>query len=242
MTTYDPGWGRYAIMLATLAGSLSSSDWEQLIPPPVEPGTSHDIDPAAVLARRVDHPCDRRVTLAPPPDDELVLLETIRLTAQRARAAQRVIRQSGGRLAARLDLELESSRISSDGGSPDGDDVDLDEHDIDRIRCEPMDSIYVGAEELDLPAPSVTNTNLHHYLTAAGKVQPGFYGGPRRLRSRLRAMFRRRRQDDFNTAVLHALHQLDHRTRVQSHVIVQLEAKLAEVLRRADCESSAQHP
>lgn len=145
-----------------------------------------------------------------------MLLETIKLTAQRAQAAQRAI-----------------CKRSAAQPSPAA--IGSGDEEQDRIRLDHLDSIYVGAEELGLPSPSVTNTNLHHYLLTASATQPQFAAAtPRGWRSRLRRLLAPAQQEEFNAAVLHALHQLDHRTRVQEHVIVQLEARLADACRSAD--------
>lgn len=186
-----------------------------MIPPPADPGTSFEIEPVAELVPGAAAR-DRHVTSAPPPDGGLVLLETIKLTAQRAQAAQRAIRNRSPR---------QPRPVMTGSG----------DEEQDRIRLEHLDSIYVGAEELGLPSPSVTNTNLHHYLLTASATQPRFSAtASRGWRSRLRRLLASAQQEEFNTAVLHALHQLDHRTKVQEHVIVQLEARLADACRSAD--------
>lgn len=108
------------------------------------------------------------------------------------------------------------------------------------VRVASSHSLYPLHEDPELPPSTLTNTNLHHYLAMAMETQPGFGGGEATerppLRSRLRRMIGAPRQAEFNAAVLHVLHQFDHRSRMQEHRIVTLEARLAAAERRRDEE------
>lgn len=108
---------------------------------------------------------------------------------------------------------------------------------IDPLEAEDPGAIELAArqgeeqEHQALPNPIVTDANLRHYMDLAG----GNQGNPDRVAtSRLwRRVFgdRHPAQLSYNGAILHALHQLDHRTRLQQRTITRLEAELAETRR-----------
>jgi type V secretory pathway adhesin AidA len=76
------------------------------------------------------------------------------------------------------------------------------------------------SEEPDFPNPIVTDANFRHYLDQATAHQ-----GPGRIK------IGSGDQAHYNAAVVHALHQLDHRTRLQQRTITRLEAELADARR-----------
>ncbi|MEM8925751.1 MAG: hypothetical protein AAGD35_19790 [Actinomycetota bacterium] len=169
------------------------------------------------------------MTLASPPsDDEALAVEAIRMAGQRARIAQRV---AGATAAA---PEAPPAPEPADGG------VDrIGPLGVDTVTVDHVDSVYAGDVGPELPPATVTNRNLRHYLATAMETQPGFANHQARqgVRTRLRRLLGPAGQGDYNAAVLHVLHQLDHRTRSQEHRIAVLEARLAEanrMLRRAE--------
>jgi hypothetical protein len=78
----------------------------------------------------------------------------------------------------------------------------------------------------DLPNPFVTDANLRHYLDLAGAHQGAATGLLRMVKA-----LGRGDQARYNAAIVHALHQLDHRTRYQQKTITRLEAELASARR-----------
>jgi uncharacterized protein YjbI with pentapeptide repeats len=148
---------------------------------------------------------------------------------------------------ARLDdAELEDAEL---------DDAELDDAEVDgadaerhraRLDAAELDDAELDDAELDggalagdagaeaeLPNPIVTDANLRHYLDQAtrfqGDASPPTAGG---RRARLIAVGPRRLdQTRYNTAMVHAIHQLDHRTRLQQRTIARLEAELADTRR-----------
>ncbi|MFV0526366.1 MAG: hypothetical protein ACK5RL_17925 [Acidimicrobiales bacterium] len=101
----------------------------------------------------------------------------------------------------------------------------------------------------ELNHPVVIADELGRHLTEAtatrsgGSEPPGRwsrFGRAWRLASLL-AGHDRSVQSRYNTAVVHALHQLDHRTQLQDRVIAELEAQLAE-LRQQVTELRADRP
>ncbi|MEL7155726.1 MAG: hypothetical protein AAFN30_03905 [Actinomycetota bacterium] len=173
---------------------------------------------------------------APPPSGSRPLAaELIRLAGNRARILHQVV---GDRASARqggLEPPASTSAVGPDPAADPATDVDV-------VRVDPVDSMYPIIDDPELPPPTLTNTNLRHYLAAAMETQPGFgaadqptTGG---VRSRLRRMIGAPRQAEFNAAVLHVLHQLDHRGRQQERRIVTLEARLAAARRPADAVSA----
>lgn len=169
---------------------------------------------------------------SPPSGNRQHAMELIRLAGRRARLAQDAVRAEDQPPApvvrgADADADAEPTATATDAAPPEADAVDVEMS----IHLESVASMYAPVTDPDLPSPARTNTNLRHYLAAAMDTQPGFgappSGGPR-WRSRLRRLAGGPpRQDDYNAAVLHVLHQLDHRTRMQEQRITALEARLA---------------
>lgn len=152
---------------------------------------------------------------SPPAGNRQHAMELMRLAGRRARVAQEAVRADEG--------PEPAVEAADDPEGPDAADAPIN---LDRVA-----SMYAPVADPELPSPARTNTNLRHYLAAAMETQPGFgappAGGPR-WRSRLRRLAGGPpRQADYNAAVLHVLHQLDHRSRVQEERIITLEARLA---------------
>lgn len=159
--------------------------------------------------------------LTPPPYSSRELtLRAISLTFQRARAVQRELSGSPAWMlpeppndpdadSSRPDADIDDSppRPDGNGGQPGPPDMSLDE-----------------SEEPDLPNPLVTDSNFRHYLDQATAHQGRIGGGPLGL-GRMASLASN--QALFNAAIVHALHQLDHRTRLQQRTITRLEAELA---------------
>ncbi len=107
------------------------------------------------------------------------------------------------------------------------------DHDLDDLQ-EDLD------EDAALPNPMTTDALLHHYLEQATlhQGQGQGQGGWRGLIDRALAPTRLHRQAEFNMTIVHALHQLDHRSRLQRRTLAELETETA-ALRRAlsDLES-----
>ncbi len=81
-----------------------------------------------------------------------------------------------------------------------------------------------------LPHPLTTDTNFGHYLDQATGAQAGLKAkasGPQAVLSPSAAL-----QANLGEALIHCLHQLDHRTKAQDRRIRELEAELAEANRR----------
>ena len=89
-----------------------------------------------------------------------------------------------------------------------------------------------GDDGAELPNPLITDGLLSHFLEQATTNQ----GAPARdLRGAARRMVELARGDQqaaFNTSIVHALHQFDHRTRLHARIIGELETETA-ALRRA---------
>lgn len=81
-----------------------------------------------------------------------------------------------------------------------------------------------------LPHPLTTDTNFGHYLDQATGSHAGLRAkasGPQAVLSPSAAL-----QANLGEALIHCLHQLDHRTKTQDRRIRELEAELAEANRR----------
>jgi hypothetical protein len=97
--------------------------------------------------------------------------------------------------------------------------------------------------EPDLPNPIVTDANLRYYLNQAtahqGRNRHLLGLGPilRRITG-LAQTLGRPDQVRYNTVMVQALHQLDHRTRLQQRSITRLEAELADSRRALDALES----
>lgn len=147
-------------------------------------------------------------------------LKAISLTFQRARVAQR-------ELTCQDTVERSDDRPTVTPADP-ADELDaaLDTEAGDGPAAPDPD------DTSPLPNPIVTDANLRHYLHQAGghRGSTGVGG----LLGTARTVARRTRynhQPRYNEAILNALHQLDHRTRLQSRTIATIEAELAEVRR-----------
>lgn len=157
--------------------------------------------------------------------DRELTLRAISLTFQRARAAQREIGPGEGRPSA--------GRLPRSDGDGDGDDVsDSDSDGSDDASLDRSPPEADDPEERDLPNPIVTDANLRHYLEDATAhadelVAAGGALG-RAVRHRLPGQAD---QAAYNAAIVHALHQLDHRTKLQQRTIARLEAELADARR-----------
>ncbi len=176
--------------------------------------------------------------LAPRPySDRELTLRAISLTFQRAKAAQLD-------LTGAIDVHPEGW---SDDGDRSPDDVASDEatarldddefSDVGLDRADGDDMQTPGGlnepEEDDLPNPIVTDANFRHYLEQATINQTDADTEGRRGRvETLRALASdRATQARYNDALLNAVHQLDHRTRLQQQTITRLEAELADARR-----------
>ncbi|MCP3991124.1 MAG: hypothetical protein GY724_18770 [Actinomycetia bacterium] len=97
-------------------------------------------------------------------------------------------------------------------------------------------------EEVALPNPMITDNLLRHHLEQATIHQGQDQSGWRGLIDRALAPTRLHHQAHFNTTIVHALHQLDHRSQLQGRTLAELEAETA-ALRRAlsDLESRFHH-
>lgn len=155
-----------------------------------------------------------------PYSDRELTLTAISLTFQRARTVQR-------ELAGTPTWTNPEPPPEPEGATPaEISDADLDDGPDDRPdnaggRPLGLDT----SEEPDLPNPIVTDANLRHYLEQAAQHQ-GLSDG---RRGRLKPLGLN--QTLYNAAVVHALHQLDHRTRLQQRTISRLEAELADARR-----------
>jgi hypothetical protein len=81
-----------------------------------------------------------------------------------------------------------------------------------------------------LPHPLVTDTNFSHYLDQATNSQASLQAtasAPHAVLSPTAA-----RQANLGEALIHCLHQLDHRTKAHDRRVRELEAELAEANRR----------
>ncbi len=163
-----------------------------------------------------------------PPSDRDLTLTAISLTFQRARAVQRKLSGppawgdhggdgsgagDGGRAATEADADIDDS--PSPGGRS-AEPIDL--------RAMELDDD--GADDPELPNPLVTDANLRHFMDTATANQ-----GPMEAQGLRRFKPRRNQQARYNAAIVHALHQLDHRTRLQQRTITRLEAELADARR-----------
>ena len=161
--------------------------------------------------------------------DRELTLRAIRLTFQRAATAQRELT---GAPAAGIERPG-----SVEVGLAELDRADLDLADLDLAKL---------GEEARLPNPMVTDTNLDHYLQQATLHQgvPGGASGGGRWSRLLSSLAGFRHQTRYNAAILHAMHQLDHRTQCQQRTIARLEAELADTRRalaaiEAECGASS---
>ncbi len=147
------------------------------------------------------------------PTDRALTMAAIRAAVQRAADTQRAI-------------------VARAAAGPSG---ERDELEVPTISADPLDADLDLDLDLDgeLPNPLITDANLHHHLQRATAHEdptarrPGIRGLIGWARDRLAA----RRQGAYNRAMVHALHQLDHRTRHQQRTIARLEAELAEARR-----------
>ena len=156
----------------------------------------------------------------PPYSERELTLKAISLTFQRARAAQNELGDRG------------NGDEADDGDDSDG---QAGEPRARNPDSEELDATYVedGDAPIELPNPIVTDTNLRHYLEAATVTKGDAETEAARsrvgtLRSSATA---RAEQARFNDALLNAIHQLDHRTRLQQETIARLEAELADARR-----------
>ncbi|MEM7274716.1 MAG: hypothetical protein AAF547_16650 [Actinomycetota bacterium] len=81
-----------------------------------------------------------------------------------------------------------------------------------------------------LPHPTVTTATLNHHLAAAADRSEAVdqrAGGSRRIVDPIVGI-----QAALNDALIHCVHQLDHRSRLQDRRLTELEARLAEADRR----------
>jgi hypothetical protein len=163
----------------------------------------------------------------PPPQpkpfsDRELTLKAITLSFQRARAAQRQLTgpQAGSQ-------EATVAVADWPAGAPGV--IGIEDDVIDTAG-----SADDEQGEAALPNPIVTDAYLRHYLEQATLYQ-GSLAEPTdaERRSRLFAGPRRSGSDQvrYNIAVVHAIHQLDHRTRLQQQTISELEAELADTRR-----------
>ncbi len=158
-------------------------------------------------------------------------MELMRLAGRRARVAQDAVRAEEALEAADAHGIGVGRDAAPDDGSRGGETS---------ILLDTAASLYPPVADPDLPSPARTNTNLRHYLAEAMETQPGF-GAPAAVEPRWRSRLRRLvggppRQSDYNAAVLHVLHQLDHRSQVQERRIMTLEARLAAAEGRRSVE------
>ena len=86
-------------------------------------------------------------------------------------------------------------------------------------------------DEAQLPHPLATDGFLRHCLEQAAVHQGGTDAGLRGLLWRITTRRRARRQAYFNSVVVNALHQFDHRTCLQQQAIGRLEAETAAIRR-----------
>jgi uncharacterized protein YjbI with pentapeptide repeats len=132
------------------------------------------------------------------------------------------------------DAELDDAEVDGAGGHRARlDDAELDDAELDDAELDGGALAGDAGAEAELPNPIVTDANLRHYLDQAtrfqGDASPPTAGG---RRARLIAVGPRRLdQTRYNTAMVHAIHQLDHRTRLQQRTIARLEAELADTRR-----------
>ena len=188
--------------------------------------------------------------LAPRPySDRELTLRAISLTFQRAKAAQLdltgaidVLPETGPDGGDRPPNDPGSDEATARLDADEFSDVGLDRPDGDGDQSpggldEP--------EEGDLPNPIVTDANLRHYLEQAttNQTDADTEVGRGRVET-LRALASdRATQARYNDALLNAVHQLDHRTRLQQRTITKLEAELADARRAlAALESDEGHP
>jgi hypothetical protein len=92
-------------------------------------------------------------------------------------------------------------------------------------------AIDLATPEAELPNPLVTDGLLRHFMEQATLYQGGGRAGLRGLPERLISSPRWRRLSRFNSAIVHALHQLDHRTRLHERSLAELEAETAAIRR-----------
>ena len=157
--------------------------------------------------------------------DAELALSAISVTFQRARSVQRELtgapawpqpEPDGGQPIVYGDADLAEDDTEGEPGEsgpvPDTAPLPLDEE--------------AEADEADLPNPFVTDANFSHYLDQATVHQGRAAGLVRALRQ-----LGRGDQARYNAAIVHALHQLDHRTRSQQRTITRLEAELARAHR-----------
>jgi hypothetical protein len=152
-------------------------------------------------------------------DDEL-MLSAISVTFQRARSVQREL--TGAPSWPQPESDQEAGAGDGDADIADGNGPGT-EH-----RCQIGAGPGLNLEEVDepdLPNPFVTDANFRHYLDQATANQGGS-GLIRALKLLLRGD-----QALYNAAIVHALHQLDHRSRSQQRTITRLEAELASARR-----------
>ena len=168
---------------------------------------------------------EMRTQLDPSPYSERELtLRAISVTVQRAQAVQRELGPSRVSEASRMAEPLISRTRWAD------DDLG-----------QPPSAV---GDEAQLPNPLTTDGFLNHYLEQAMLYQGGTSPGLRGLLGRIAMRRRGREQAHFNSVVVNALHQFDHRTRLQQRAIGQLEAETAAIRRAVNMleERSYQAP
>ena len=169
--------------------------------------------------------------LAPKPYSERELtLRAISLTFQRAQAAQLDLTDAAD---VRPEVGDGDGDAASADASPDGGLDRLDQFDGDDGDGGETPGGLDEAEEASLPNPIVTDANLRHYLeqATANQTDADTEVGRGRVETLRALAVDRATQARFNDAVLNAIHQLDHRTRLQQQTITSLEAELADARR-----------
>ena len=148
-----------------------------------------------------------------PYSDRELMLQAISMTFERASAAQAKL--VGTPTSANVDPDIEQIHLD--------DTVEVDSEAL-RLGTQPGDTPDLDA--VPLPNQITTDKNFAFFLDQATAFQ-GDASPDRGARSRVRSL----PQLKFNAAVVQALHQLDHRTRLQEETIAGLEAELGETRR-----------
>ena len=155
-------------------------------------------------------------------------LQAMSITSQRARAVQRRL------TSLRRHTDLQDPAQGDDDASPPVDD-DLGPHEF-AGHDQPDDE----DGEVALPNPMITDGLLRHYLEQATTLQGEVRGWRGRI---VRGLSRSRHQASFNSMIVHALHQLDHRTQLQQLTLAELEAETTAIRRAlSDLESRFYQP
>jgi hypothetical protein len=149
-------------------------------------------------------------------------LQAISITSKRARAVQRRLTS----LRSPTDDTGPPGPTDDDGDPPAPADYDLQ---LDEQADDEPD------EELDdeeaLPNPMITDGLLRHYLEQAAIHQGDGNRGWRGLVMRGLSPRGWRHQAAFNSMIVHALHQLDHRSQLQQETLAELEGETAAIRR-----------